>query len=325
MDTDRKLLRLGAAVILCAVVLHFVGNGQLPQQEKIVQTLLFMQTGRRIRPTEPTESEEIPTQPATEPEETLPPETVPQPAVLTATDVAAVAIHNLAGYAVDVEKLMGQNLDWQLRGENPTVLILHTHGTESYRNTEGYKESTKYRTEDGDYNMISVGARLAEYLERGGVRVIHDTTPYDLPSYSGSYTKARTAVETVLGEYPSICLILDLHRDAMTDANGKQKAYTQDTAAKLMLVSGSDAGGLTYPGWEQNLSLAVKMQALLEREKPGICRPLSFRTGRYNQDLFPNMLLVEVGAAGNTRQEALASMEFLAKSILQIAEGTTYE
>lgn len=328
MDTDRKILRLGAAVILCAVLLHLTGNGWVPDQEKFIQTILFLQTGRMIQPTAPetpTVPPTSPTQGPTEPEETVPLETVPQPVVLTAADVAAVAVHNLAGYTVDVEGLIGQNLTWQLRGEAPTVLILHTHGTESYRNTEGYRESTQYRTEDNAYNMISVGARLAKCLEDGGIHVIHDETPYDLPSYSGSYTQARVAVEQALEEYPTICLVLDLHRDAMTDAAGNQMAYTHEAAAKLMIVAGSDAGGLTYPTWDQNLSLAVKLQAMLEREMPGICRPLSFRTGRYNQDLFPNMLLVEVGAAGNTRQEALLSMEILAKSILQMANGTQYK
>ena len=224
---------------------------------------------------------------------------------------------------------MQKELDWQLRDEVPTVLILHTHGTESYRNTEGYKESTQYRTEDENYNMISVGARLAACLEEGGIRVIHDKKPYDLPSYSGSYTQAREAIETVLTENPSVCLVLDIHRDAMTDAAGNQVSYTcetdRGTAAKLMLVSGSDAGGLDYPNWEENLTLAVKLQAVLQREVPGICRPLSFRTGRYNQDLFPNMLLVEVGTAGNTRQEALLAVEILADAILSVADGTEYK
>jgi stage II sporulation protein P len=208
------------------------------------------------------------------------------------------------------------------------VLILHTHGTESYRNTEGYTASSAYRTEDADYNMISVGAHLTRCLEAGGIRVIHDRTPYDQPSYSGSYSLAREAVITALADNPSLCLVLDLHRDAMTGSDGEQLAYTctlpEGTAAKLMLVAGSDAGGLSYPNWQDNLTLAVQLQAVLERQNPGLCRSLSFRTGRYNQDLFPNMLLVEVGAAGNTRGEALLAVEKLAEAILEMASGTEY-
>ena len=323
MDTDRTILRLGTGVILFALLLQLFG-GRLrwkPEREDLIRGLVFLQTGRVAEKAEPLPTS--PAQPSTE-APTAPPETTPPKAVLTGADAAAVAIHNQTGYRVDVEKLMEQNLNWQLRGEEPTVLILHTHGTESYRNTEGYQESTKYRTEDENFNMISVGDRLTALLEAGGIRVIHDRKPYDLPSYSGSYGQARTAIEKVLEEYPSVLLILDLHRDAMTDAAGNQMAYTKGEAAKLMVVSGSDAGGLNYPGWEKNLSLAVKLQALLEREEAGICRPLSFRTGRYNQDLFPNMLLIEVGAAGNTRGEALLAMETLAAGILEMASGTEY-
>ena len=85
MDTDRKILRLGAAVIICAVLLHLTGNGWVPDREKLVQTILFLQTGRMIQPVvpeEPTVPPTLPTQAATEPEETVPLETVPQPAVL---------------------------------------------------------------------------------------------------------------------------------------------------------------------------------------------------------------------------------------------------
>ena len=107
MDTDQKILRLGVAVIIGAVLLHLIGNGQLPDREQVAKTMLFLQTGRRVQTIEP---KEIPTQPPTESTEavTVPQETMPQPAVLTAADVAAVAIHNLAGYPADVEKLMQQ-------------------------------------------------------------------------------------------------------------------------------------------------------------------------------------------------------------------------
>lgn len=333
MDIDRKILRLGTAVIICAVLLRLVGNtlpGQLVRaigQEDVIRAILFLQTGRVVRQPD---VERISTEPVeTVTAETVFRETVSPLLTFTAADANLVAVSNLAGYEVDVQAMLQQDVEWKLRSEEPTVLILHTHGTESYRNTEGYAESSEYRTEDENYNMISVGARLAACLEAGGIRVIHDRTPYDLPSYNGSYAQARTAVERHLTENPSICLVLDIHRDAMTDSEGRQVAHTQQipegTAAKLMLVSGSDAGGLSYPSWQQNLSLAVKLQAVLERENPGICRPVSFRTGRYNQDLFPNMLLVEVGAAGNTRQEALLAAEQLATAVLQMAEGTIYE
>ena len=89
-----------------------------------------------------------------------------------------------------------------------------------------------------------------------------------------------------------------------------------------MLVVGSDAGGLSHPHWQENMALAVKLHAQLEKNCPGICRPISFRSQCFNQDLSPGALLVEVGAAGNTRAEALLATEQLAQGILALAHGT---
>ena len=77
------------------------------------------------------------------------------------------------------------------------------------------------------------------------------------------------------------------------------------------------------PNWQENLSLGLKLQAVLQQKYPGICRPLTLRAQRFNQDLSPGALLIEVGAAGNTRREALTAMEALAEGILALAKGTT--
>ena len=94
-------------------------------------------------------------------------------------------------------------------------------------------------------------------------------------------------------------------------------------SAQLMLVMGTNASGQEHPNWQENLSLGLKLQAVLQQKYPGICRPLALRAQRFNQDLSPGALLIEVGAAGNTRQEALTAMEALAEGILALAKGTT--
>jgi len=132
-------------------------------------------------------------------------------------------------------------------------------------------------------------------------------------------------VKEYLDKYPSIRLVLDLHRDAARDKEGNQAPLTATVqgrkVAKLMLVVGTNVR-LKHPNWPENMSLAVKLHALLEKNYPGICRPISFRNQRFNQDLSPGALLIEVGAAGNDRQEALASAELLAQTILELANGT---
>ena len=200
------------------------------------------------------------------------------------------------------------------------MLILHSHGSESYTKTEDYTESANYRTLNTDYNMISIGQYLAEELEKAGIRVIHDQTMYDSPSYNEAYTRSRAAAQQHLTENPSICLVLDLHRDAGEDSDGNQIRRAVSTpegdAAQLMMVLGTN-----HEGWLDNLSLAVKLQVQLEKQCSNICRPISVRAQRYNQDLCSGALLVEVGAAGNTRQEALLGAKYLAQAIISLAAG----
>ena len=324
MDIERKSLRIGTAVIGCAILLRllsgsFIGNTvQLLGQSDLASWILFFETGRFIRP--------VPN-----PGETLPPETVaptepepPEPVlpVFSPADGDLVSLHNYCGYSVDIPAMLQQPLQWDLTGDEPTVLILHTHGTESYKE----QQSASYRSEDIHTNVVSVGTYLAQLLEQAGISVLHDQQLHDKPSYNGAYTQSRESVQAYLDQYPSIRLVLDLHRDSIEDSSGQQVAYTlstsQGSAAKLMLVMGTDAGGLSYPNWKENLSLAVKLQAQLEKNNPGLCRPISFRSSRFNQDLSPGAVLVEMGSAGNTRQEALRAAELLATAIVNLSHGT---
>ena len=331
MDWDRKSIRIGGAVLICSIALRLFAmglTGGLPR--KALSVLWFLETGR------------IPgasLTPSTEPKQTetaapeLPPETTPEEektlAVFSAEDAGLVEINNVCGYETDVEKGLTQTLSWDLKAPSPTVLIVHSHGSESYENTENYTPSGDYRTQDVSYNVVSIGDRLAELLEAGGIHAIHDRTLHDVPSYSNAYGSSRESVARYLEQYPGICLVLDIHRDAVENAAGKQMKFTvqkgETEVAQLMLVVGTDAGGLSHPLWPENMSLAVKLHAQLEKLLPGLCRPISFRSQRFNQDLSPGALIVEVGSAGNTRQEALAAVELLGQAILTMAQGTAAE
>lgn len=223
--------------------------------------------------------------------------------------------------------LIAQPLNWDLTADGPTVLIVHTHATESYTREpeEDYKESSAYRTLDERYNMISVGAEVARLLEEGGVGVIHDRVLHDYPSYNGSYNHARKSIESYLKQYPTIRLVLDIHRDASGD--NKNQLHTEATvggekSAQIMLVVGTNASGLKHPNWEQNLALGLKLHVQLERLAPGICRYVNLRAQRFNQDESPGALIVEVGGAGNSHDEALRAAGMLAQAILALACGT---
>ena len=330
MDNEKRSLRAGAVVILCALILRLGMGGffrpvaRLFAQPNMVSLLIYLETGRIVRfsdslgdatvfvPVAQTETE-----PATE-GPTLP--------CFAAADSGAVEIRGVEAEA-DVEALLEKPLQWDLTGDEPTVLIYHSHATESFTPSPGenYQESSAYRTLDRDYNMVSIGTRVAEILEAGGVKVIHDRSLHDYPSYNTSYNQSRESMAAYLEQYPSIRLVLDLHRDASGDSSNQLTTHATvdgEDCAQLMLVVAAGTSARPVPQWQENLALGLKLQVQLERAAPGITRYVNLRSSRFNQDLSPGALLVEVGAAGNTHAEALRAAEVLAEAILTLKHGS---
>ena len=330
MDTHGKVLRLGAAAIACALLFRLCSLG-VPQmllprllQPNMTAFLIYLETGRDVRFL--TSAQVFSPEYAGESAAPAMTEEPREKPVFSAEDASLVDMYHACDLRPDVGALLEQPLQWDLTGPEPTVLILHTHTTESYtKSGESYRETSAYRTLDENYNMLSIGDAVGKILANNGITVLHDRLLHDYPSYNGSYSDARRSMEAYLEAYPSIQLVLDLHRDAADTPEGQLRtAATVDgePCAQLMLVMGTDAAGLTHPDWEENLSLAVKLHATLERQTPGIMRPLILRSQRFNQDMSPGALLVEVGAAGNTHSEALKAAEQLASAIAALSKGT---
>lgn len=337
MDHQQWSLRFGASVIVCALLLRLAATGffqpvaEFLAKPNIASFLIYLETGRIVRFSQSSEVLEVFAYESAIPDFALQfmaaqaEKEKPLP-VFSAEDGDSVKFKNSAGVKVNARELITRPLQWDLRGEAPTVLILHTHATESYTRSAGedYEESAAFRTLNEAYNMISVGDYLAALLEAGGIAVLHDRELHDYPSYNGSYTHARKALEGYLEAYPSISLVLDLHRDASGDLNNQMRTKATvngKSSAQIMFVVGTNASGLKHPNWEENLSLALKMHVLLERQAPGICRNMNLRAQRFNQDETSGALLVEVGAAGNTHAEALTAVEVLAQAIFDLSKG----
>lgn len=199
----------------------------------------------------------------------------------------------------------------------PRVLILHTHATEAYTMPAGeeYEPTDPYRTTDEQCNMLRIGEEVARVLESYGIEVIHDMTLHDHPRYSGAYTRSLATAERYLASDDAPYYILDLHRDAVEDASGavyKLLCAEEPRAAQIEFVVGSPGGGAVHPDWQQNLGLAVAVQRTLARDYPTLMRPITVRAARYNQHLSPGALLVEIGTAGNSLDEALNAARLFA-------------
>ena len=231
-----------------------------------------------------------------------------------------VYISNSTSHALSVPELQKPFAAALGEGE-PQVLILHTHGSEAYTPVPGTGEivwSGDYRTTDYRYNVVRVGDEMAEVLGAAGVSVLHDRTLYDYPNYTGAYDRALEAIRKYQERYPSIRFVLDVHRDAIEDGQGNQyKAVSEvgegRTAAQMSLVMGSDGSGLEHPGWLENLRLAAAVQEDVLEHYPTLMRPVLLRNSRYNQHATTGSLLLEVGAAGNSPEEAVLSGRLFAE------------
>lgn len=201
---------------------------------------------------------------------------------------------------------------------SPQVLIVHTHGSEAYTMPPGqeYVASGESRTTDTNYNVVRVGDEIADILSQHGISVIHDRNMYDYPQYNGAYDRSLVSIENYLQQYPSITFVLDIHRDAISDADGNPyKVISQvpeGTSAQLTFVMGTDGGGLSHPEWLENLKLATAVQNTLLADYPTLMRPITVRNSRYNQHCTAGSMLVEVGAAGNSLDEALLAARLFA-------------
>lgn len=243
----------------------------------------------------------------------------PQSAALSYNNIY---IKNSTGTTIDIKSELESAFSLKLSSSGePQVLILHTHATESYMLEERdyYTTTDAARSTDKQKNMIAVGKKIADRLRAAGIGVLHDETLHDYPSYSGSYNASAATIKEYLKKYPSIKIVLDVHRDAVSSGNDKTKLVKEiggKKAAQVMLVMGSNTGVVTsYPNWKQNLRLAMRFHKTLEETYPGLARPMLVASKKYNQNLSSGAMLIEIGTDANTLEEALYSAELVGDAL----------
>ncbi len=226
-------------------------------------------------------------------------------------EIGGVKIKNETDFEIN-ESIMNTGLD--INKEN--ITIFHTHTCESYTPTEqyNYQQTGNFRTTDLNYSVARVGDELTNHLMEYGFNVIHDKTYHDYPAYTGSYTRSKITVENILKSNPSD-IIIDLHRDAIGSKSNYDPSVKigDDTVAQLMFVIGTNGGGLYHPNWQSNLKFAIELQQKANEIYPGLFKTMIVRNSRYNQHLGKAACIIEVGATGNTLEQCMNSMKYLAK------------
>ncbi len=230
------------------------------------------------------------------------------------TTLGKIFLKNDSSKTIDLNSYLKADMPFALKGDGPHVLIVHTHGSESYfpAGKYTYTPDDVERTQDKRYNVIRVGDEIEKILKEQGISVVHDRNIYDSPSYNGSYTRTLAAISGHMQKNPSIKVILDIHRDAMTTKEGV-KYKTSATvngknAAQLMLVMSTGESGLPHPNWQENLKFAVKLQCQIVNKYPGLMRPINLRKERFNMHVTAGSMLVEVGTSANSMDEALTAI-----------------
>lgn len=215
---------------------------------------------------------------------------------------------------IDFAKILNsENKEFSRKSD--TVFMYTTHTSESYANSQMYsfEYTSPRRTTDGQYNMLSVASIFASNLNKKGINTICSLTPHDYGEYNSAYTNSRRTFESIVLQNPDVAISIDVHRDAIEDLDFAPKAELSGyNVASLMLVMGIGYSDGYNPYYEQNLKLALEIQILANKIYPGLFRPMIIRNSIYNQDIKENSFLVEVGASGNTLDEAKLATRCLA-------------
>ncbi len=237
--------------------------------------------------------------------------------------------NNTDSKPLDIENVLSQKLGLSIDKSKPAVLIFHSHTSEGYEMIEREWYACDYtaRSNDENRNIVRVGTEIADYLTSLGYTVIHDKTIHD-ENYTDSYPKSRKTVEKHLKEHPEIQIVLDIHRDAITQDNGEKikpvNTINGKKAAQLMIITGVEEGKVKdFPDWEYNLQFALHLQNKCETMFPGLMRPVLFSQRKYNMDMTRFSLLIEMGSEANTLEEACYSGRMLAAALASLMEEYT--
>lgn len=225
-------------------------------------------------------------------------------------------------HSINIEKSLNKEPTLDIKDKSkPTVLIFHTHTTESYQmiNNDWYTNKYPTRHDEKNQNMVRVGDAICDELEKSGIGVIHDTVIHD-HKYTGAYDHSRDTIEKILKENPTIQIVLDVHRDAIQRDDGTKYKPTATIngkkAAQVMIIAGCEDGKITdFPNWDQNLTFALQLHDEAETMYSGIMRPILFSARKYNMDVVPCSALLEFGSDSNTLAEAEYSGHLIGKAL----------
>lgn len=233
---------------------------------------------------------------------------------------AVDATTEISDERINPQKLLGKDISISESNGGPQILIYHTHSQETFADSVPGDENT---------SIVGAGEYLATLLkEEYGFEVLHHTGEYDVETRDYAYSYSLPNIEALLEEYPSIEVVIDLHRDAVAEEtklvsqqNGKQAAQVMFFNGLSHTIKQGDIGYLENPYIDDNLAFSFQMQVLCNEYYPGLTRRIYLKGYRYNMHLKPKTLLVELGAQTNTCEEAKNTLDILAHVLSMCLSG----
>ena len=235
-----------------------------------------------------------------------------------------VLLSNTTAYQINAEEYPEREYPIKSRiTDSPLVLIVHTHGTEAFAPEDAYSTlPSTQRSSDTSKNVVAVGKVMSELLNDAGIPTIHCEIMHDLESYRNSYNLCADTIRKYLDEYPTIEYVFDVHRDAIARQNGDivKPVCNVDgrLTAQVMLLVGTNEKGADHPDWEDNLTVAAKLQSKLTKKYDKFARPINIRGASFNEQFAKGSLLIEIGSSGNTLTEAKNAARLLTYSIIEM-------
>lgn len=221
---------------------------------------------------------------------------------------------------LSIDKLLDKKMTVSKEGEEPKILIYHTHSQEAFADSVPGDKST---------TIVGVGERLTQILtDTYGYKVLHHTGEYDVKVRDDAYAQSLPAIEKLLAENPSIEVVIDLHRDQMPEGTKLLMDLDGRPTARFMFFNGMSrtrkTGNISYlynENLQDNLRFSFQMQLTAAKYYPGLTRKIYLKSYRYNMHLKPKTILVELGAQNNTVEEAMNACDPLAHILDLVLSG----
>lgn len=221
---------------------------------------------------------------------------------------------------LNADELLAKDMHINQNTAGPKILIFHTHSQETFADSVAGDTST---------SIVGMGAYLAEKLNALGIETMHHDGVYDLIDgkldRSKAYELSEKGVREILNQYPSIEVVIDLHRDGVgenqhlvTEIDGKQTAKIMFFNGLSRTKTNGDIAYLYNPYIQDNLSFSLQMQLASESMYPGFARRIYLKGYRYSLHMMPKSLLIEAGAQTNTVEEMRNAMDLLANILNQV-------